>query len=91
MEYFTIQDKFVTYMSDGGINLKTCQDELEGKVTNTAIYRTQQTMFQQDCFAHALKDAWDADVLECKSEDDEGTIYVCVATVKKFSRLVLRG
>ena len=57
MEYFTIQDKVITYMSDGRSNLKTCQDALEVKVTNTAIYRTQQTMFQQDCFAHAIQDA----------------------------------
>ena len=57
MEYFTIQDKVIAYMSDGGSNLKTCQDALKRKVTNTAIYRTQQTMFQQDCFAHALQGA----------------------------------
>ena len=57
MEYFTFQDKVISYMSDGGSNLNTCQDALEGKVTNTAIYRTQQTMFQQDCFAHAIQDA----------------------------------
>ena len=45
MEDFTIQDKFVAYTSDGGYNLKTCQDALEGKVTNSAIYCTQKTMF----------------------------------------------
>ena len=84
MEYFTFQDKFIAYMSDGGSNLKTCQDALDVKVTNTAIYRTQQTMFQKDCFAHALKDAWNADVLDCKSEDDEGIISVCIATVWKI-------
>ena len=71
-------------MSDGGSNLKRCQDALEGKVTNNAIYRTQQTMFQLDCFAHVLQDAFKVAVLDCKSEDDEGTISVFVATVRKI-------
>ena len=81
MKYFTIQDKVIAYMSDGGSNLKRCQDSLEGKVTNNAIYRTQQTMFQLDFFANALQDAFKAAVLDCKSEDDEGIISVCIATV----------
>ena len=84
MEYFTIQDKVIAYMSDGESNLITCRDALEGKVTNTAIYRTQQTMFQQDCLYHALQGAWKAAGLGCKSEDEEGTIDVCVATVRNF-------
>ena len=57
MEDFTIQDKFIMYKIDGGYNLKTRQDALEGKVTNTAIYHTQETMFRQDYFAHALQGA----------------------------------
>ena len=44
IEDFTIQDKFIAYMINGGYNLKTYQDALEGKITNAAIYRTQQTM-----------------------------------------------
>ena len=41
-------------------------------------------MFQQDCFAHALQGACKAAGLGCKSEDDEGTIAVYVATVRKI-------
>ena len=71
-------------MSDGESNLNTCQDALERKVTNTAIYRTQQTMFQLDCLSHALQGACKAAVLDCKSKDDKGTIAVCVAIDQKI-------
>ena len=37
---FTIQDKIIAYTSNEGYNLNTCQDTLEGKYTNSAIYRT---------------------------------------------------
>ena len=69
MEDFTIQDKFIMYKIDGGYNLKTRQDALEGKFTNAAIYCTKQTIFWQDCFAHALQGAYKASILDCKSED----------------------
>ena len=46
MENFTIQDKVIAYTSYGGYNLKTCQDTLDVKVINAAIYCTQKTMFQ---------------------------------------------
>ena len=39
MEDFTIQDKFISYTSGGGSNLKMCHDALEGKVTNNTIYQ----------------------------------------------------
>ena len=63
MEYFTIQDKFVMCTINGGYNLKTFQDVLEVKVTNTAIYITHQTMFVQDYFSlhyklHARQTFW---------------------------------
>ena len=64
--------------------MKLCQDVLEEKVTNSKIYRTQQTMFRHYIFTHALKGACKADILYCKSEDDEGKIVVCVATVQKI-------
>ena len=84
MEDFTIQDKFISYTSGGGSNLKMCHDALEGKVTNNKIYHTQQTMFRQDSFSHALQVACKAKVLDCKYEDDKGTITMCVATVQKI-------
>ena len=83
MEGFTIQEKFIAYTSDGGYNLKMCQDALEGKVTNATIYRTQQNMFQQDFFAHVLQGACKADILDCKSEDDDGTILCAFQQSKK--------
>ena len=74
MEYFTIQNKVIACTSDVGSNLKMCQDALEGKATNTAIYRTKKTMFRKDFFAHVLQSVWKAAVLDCKYKDDEGTI-----------------
>ena len=46
MEDFTIQVKVNAYTINEGYNLKTRQDALEEKVTNTTIYHTQQTMLQ---------------------------------------------
>ena len=83
MEDFTVQYKVIAYKSNGGSNLKTCQYSLEGKVNNTTIYHTQQTMFRQDFFDHVLQGAYKADVLDCKSKDDESTIVVCISTVQK--------
>ena len=71
---FKIQEKFITYTTDGGYNFKMCQDSLAGKFTNTKIYCTQQTTFQQYFFVHALQGARKAVVLNCKSEDDEGKL-----------------
>ena len=84
MEDFTIQDKVITYKSNGRYNFKTCQDVLEGKFTNTIIYRTQKTMFWQDRFAHALQGACKEAILDCKYEGEEGKIVRCVATVQKI-------
>ena len=53
------------------------------KNKNTAIYRTQQTMFWQDCFPHLLQVVRKSAVLDCKSKDDEGKIGVCIETSRK--------
>ena len=89
MEDFTIQDKFIAYTSNGGYNLKTFQDALEGKVTNAAIYRTQQTMFRRKKIAYALQGACKAAVIYFNSNDDKGAIILCVATLQ--TQILLSG
>ena len=82
MEDFTIQDEFILNTRNGGYNFNICQDALEGKVKNSVVYYIQQTMFRKYCFVHVLQGACKAAVLDCKSEDDKGTIVVSIATVR---------
>ena len=91
MKNFTIKEKFIAYTINGASTVNTCQDALEGKVTNTAIYRTLQTNFWQDLFAHALQGECKSAVLGFKSEDYKGAIIVCITVVQKVSRLVVCG
>ena len=84
MEDFTIQDKVIDYTSNEVYNSKTCQGALGVKVTNTAINCTQQNIFWQDCFAHALQCAYKASVLDCKSEDEEVIIVLCIEMVQNI-------
>ena len=58
--------------------MNTCHDVLEWKVRNTANCRTQQTIFQQYCFSHAIQGVCKAAIFGYKSEDDEVKIVVSV-------------
>ena len=80
-----VNNMVVAYTSDGGSNLKTCQDNLDTLVSNADIFRTPKELFRQDCFAHALQGGCKSAILDCKSPESakEVEAIVCVSETRK--------
>ena len=93
LKVFNIQDKIVSYTSDGGSNLKACKNALDMSVTNSMVFGPMKRVFEQDCFAHALQGACKAAVLDVKSPDGSisvektrGVMQKCITWTKKSQK-----
>ena len=91
MEYFTIKDKFISYTSNRGSNLKMFRDSLEGKLQTPQFTAHNKLFFDNICFpicynVHARHQFWVASPRITRAQSP-----CALQQSKMVSRLVLCG
>ena len=69
IQIFNLQNKVVSYTSDGGSNLKTCKEALDLKVNNSAVFDPVMPIFEQDGVAYVLSGACKVDIVDSVTAD----------------------